>query len=204
MNITLLKTVLRGLRYALLPKLIGQRIVIGSLQSIETDIKAVLGTDLPSDQPLANPESYEGELAKHNFITLTFSVPRTLLTDCPIVDSKTFRELGFVFSTEDKAAMLEGENWSMLDSIAEDVGQNNAIIKLFLEVEPPQTPSPTWRQRLELTIKKIFKVPEVPPATPKRILKLRLEENYFPKTFIVRDACLTNSDAIWLGKRFYL
>lgn len=28
--------------------------------------------------------------------------------------------------------------------------------------------------------------------------------DYFPRTFTVTDACITNASLIWLGKHFYL
>ena len=31
-----------------------------------------------------------------------------------------------------------------------------------------------------------------------------LPPDYFPRGFVVRDACVTNAHAIWLGKHFYL
>jgi hypothetical protein len=35
-------------------------------------------------------------------------------------------------------------------------------------------------------------------------LRPELLPDYFPRPFIVRDACITNAPTIWLGKHFYL
>ena len=90
------------------------------------------------------------------------------------------RELGFILSPEDKDSLsknaLETEDVGFLDLLVEDVEANEAIIKLFLKTVKAQSMSRS----------------------------LKLAANYFPRTFVVEDACLTNSSYVWFNKHFYL
>ncbi len=184
MKITYVKKILRGLRYCSLPKLIDRRVEICSLETVESDIFAILGGDLPTNCRLVSPEQIylEGAIAKYGIIDAAFSVSNRHLLACPLIDSETLRELGFVLSAEDKEALAknalgsDGEDVGLLDTLAEDAEKNEALIKLFLRSDAPQSPR----------------------------FALKLSENYFPQTFIVEDACLTNSGYVWFNKHFYM
>ena len=184
MKITYLRKILRGLRYCSLPKLIDRRLEICSLESVEADIFAILGGDLPADSRLVSPERIylEGAMAKYGIIDAKFSISIRHLTACPSIDGTTLRELGFVLSPEDKNSLAEnvletdGEDVGLLDFLADDVENNEAMIKLFLRAAESQSPR----------------------------LSLKLAENYFPQTFVVEDACMTNSNNVWFNKHFYM
>ncbi|HMS39137.1 MAG TPA: hypothetical protein PKE69_02845 [Pyrinomonadaceae bacterium] len=178
------KTILRGLRYCSLPKLINRKIEICSLETFEADLFAILGGDLPPDSRLISPERIylEGAIVKYGLIDATLSVSNRHLASCSIINGNTLRELGFVLSPEDKDYVTENaletgiEDVGLLDFLAKDVEKNEAIIKLFL------------------------KAAEEKPSR----LSLKLSDNYFPRTFVVEDACLTNSGYVWFNKHFYL
>jgi hypothetical protein len=164
--------------------LIDRRVEICSLETFESDLFAILGGDLPADSRLVSPDRFhlEGVLAKYGLIDVRLSVSIRHLAACSLIDGKTLRELGFVLSAEDKDSLsknaldTDGEDVGLLDLLVEDVEANEAMIKLFLKATETQSPR----------------------------FSLKLAENYFPQTFVVEDACLTNSSYVWLNKHFYL
>lgn len=180
-RITYAKKILRGLRYSSLPKLIGRKIEICSIETTESDIFAILGGDLPADSRLISNENIrrEGAIAKYGIIDAEFSISNRHLANCPLIDRNTFRELGFVLSLEDKEYVTKNplpngdEDFGLLDFLAEDIEKNEAIIKLFLRCDAPN-------------------------------LSLKLPTNFFPQEFTVQDACMTNSGYVWFNKHFYL
>ena len=184
MKITYAKKILRGLRYCSLPKLIDRRVEVCSLETVEADIFAILGGDLPADSRLVSPERkyLEGAIAKYGIIDAEFSISNRHLAACSLIDGDTLRELGFVLSPEDRDYISKNplnpdkEDVGLLDSLADDAEKNEAMIKLFLRADAPQ-------------------------ATK---FALKLPEDYFPRKFVVEDACMTNSGYVWFNKHFYL
>jgi hypothetical protein len=184
LKIKYLRKILNELRYCPLPKLIDRRIEICSVGTVEADIFAILGGDLPNESQLISPEKkyIEIAMAKYGIIDVQLSVSSKHLTECPIVEGQTLRELGFVLSQEDKDSIAQNiietseEDVGFLDSLAEDVEKNEAFIKLFLKLVEKQSSG----------------------------LGLKLPQDYFPQIFEVEDACLTNSSYVWLNKHFYL
>lgn len=184
MKITYTKKILRGIRYCSLENLIDRRLEICSLETVEADIFAILGGDLPADSRLnLQKQVYlEGAIAKYGIIDAEFSISNRHLSACSLIDSNTLRELGFVLSPEDKEVLSkstlgsDGEDLGLLDFLADDVEKNEALIKLFLRADTPQSSK----------------------------FALKLPKDYFPRTFVVEDACMTNSGYIWFNKHFYM
>ena len=182
LKIKYLKTILTGLRYCDLPKLINRQIEICSIETVESDIFAILGGDLPNESHLLSPEKIyiEGAIAKYGIIDVKFAVSNKHLANCSIIKGDTLRKLGLVLTKEDKENISQNtnknddEDLGLIDFLAEDVEKNEALIKLFLRVEN---------------------------QSPK--LALKLPNDYFPQTFVVEDACLTNSGYVWFNKHFY-
>ena len=184
MKITYLRKILRGLRYCSLPKLIDRRVQICSLETIEADIFSILGGDLPADSRLILKEQkyLEGAITKYGIIDAEFSISTRHLAMCSLIDGDTLHGLGFISSPEEKEYVAKNtltpdeEDRGLLDFLADDVEKNEAIIKLFLKADAPQS--------LQLSLK--------------------LPEGYFPRTFVVQDACMTNSGYVWFNKHFYM
>ena len=184
MKITHTKKILRGLRYCSLPKLIDRRIEISSIKTVEADIFAILGGDLPADSRLIVRERkyLEGAIVKYGIIDAEFSVSMRHFSACSLIDGATLRELGFVLSPEDKDYVSQkvladnGGDAGLLDFLADGVEKNKAMIKLFLKTNALQSPH----------------------------FSLKLPENYFPQIFVVADACMTNSGYVWFNKHFYM
>lgn len=184
MKITYLRKILRGLRYCSLPKLLDRRVEVSSLETFESDLFAILGGDLPADSRLVSPDKRHLEiaLAKYGLIDVKLSVSSKHLAACSLINVETLRELGFVSTPEEKEYVSQntlepnGEDIGLLDLLVEDAEVNEAMIKLFLKTTESHSPR----------------------------LSLKLADDYFPQTFVVEDACLTNSDYVWLNKHFYL
>jgi hypothetical protein len=183
-KITYLRKILRGLRYCSLPKLIDRHVEISSLETFESDLFAILGGDLPADSRLVSPDKRHLEiaLAKYGIIDVQLSISSRHLAACSLINSETLRELGFISTQEEKEYVsqntleADSEDIGLLDLLVEDVEKNEAILKLFLKITESQKPR----------------------------LSLKLADDYFPQTFVVEDACLTNSSYVWLNKHFYL
>jgi hypothetical protein len=167
-----------------LPKLIDRRVEVGSLDSFESDLFAILGGDLPADSRLISLDRFhlEGAIAKYGLIDVKLSVSNRHLASCSLIDGETLRELGFILSPEEKDSLsknaleTEGEDVGFLDLLVEDVETSDAMIKLFLTTAEAQPMSAS----------------------------LKLAANYFPRMFVIKDACLTNSSFVWLNKHFYM
>lgn len=180
-RITFAKKVLRGLRYGSLPKLINRKIEICSIETIESSIFSILGGDLPADSRLISNEKIRvvRTIAKYGIMDAEFSISNRHLVNCPLIDKETFRELGFILSSEDKECVTQNplpngdEDVGLLDFLANDIEKKEAIIKLFLRCDAPK-------------------------------LSLKLPKDFFPREFTVQDACMTNSGYVWLNKHFYL
>ena len=164
--------------------MIDRRIEVSSPETFESDLFAILGGDLPTDSRLVSPDKRHlgGTIAKYGLIDVTLSVSSKHLAACSLINGKMLRGLGFISTPEEKEYVSrntlepDGEDIGLLDLLVEDVETNEAMIKLFLKTAEAQSPR----------------------------LSLKLTENYLPQTFVVRDACLTNSGYVWLNKHFYL
>jgi hypothetical protein len=65
----------------------------------------------------------------------------------------------------------------ILEQISNQISQNNVYILLFLTTERTLD----WKEH-----------------------QWSLPDNYFPRPFMVEDACVTNTNWAWLNKHFYL
>ena len=184
MKTTYLRKIPRGLLYCSLPKLLDRRVEVCSLETFESDLFAILGGDLPVDSRLTSPDRRHLEiaLAKYGLIDVQLSVSSRHLAACSLISGETLRELGFISTPEEKdyisknALEPDKEDIGLLDLLVEDVEANEAMIKLFLKTTESRSPR----------------------------LSLKLADDYFPQTFVIEDACLTNSNYVWLNKHFYL
>lgn len=161
--------------------MIDRKIEICSIETIESDIFTILGGDLPADSRLISNEKIriEGAIAKYGIIDAEFSISDRHFVNCPLIDRNTFRELGFVLSPEDKEYITQNH----LPNGDEDFGLLD-----FLADDA---------EKNEAIIKLFLRC-----DAPK--LSLKLPKDFFPREFIVEDACMTNSGYVWFNKHFYL
>jgi hypothetical protein len=178
----------RELRYRPLPALIGRRVEIASIASIEGMVRDLASLYLPFDARWQPPEMLEGALAKYGLIDTELSAPEHLL-DIPDTQRglELMRELGFLVSAEELAELAEalGDGGEFcFEQLIADLDARSCVLKLFLQDEI------AFDARIAR-----FK------ATA---LQLVLPVDYFPRELVVIDACVTNARFVWFNKHFYL
>jgi hypothetical protein len=94
------------------------------------------------------------------------------------------RELGFAESAEGEDRDIERMDAACLDQLAEEVDEGRVSISLFLTAE-------TRRDHRD-------------PAVRRRMIRLELPDDYFPRTFVIRDACVLNAPTIWVCRHVWL
>lgn len=167
----------RELRYRELP-IIGHRLVIESLDAVEHVLRQLATPWLRRDGVWDGCDVVAG-LAKYGLLDRWCYVdPREL--EGGLRGIPALRASGFARGEPDPDPAIEAESRAFAEAclvdLAEDLGP--CMLKLFLDDELPGTvraPTPG----------------ELPPG-------------YFPRPFIVTDACITNAPGIWFGRHFYL
>lgn len=90
-----------------------------------------------------------------------------------------------------------------LEVLTEGIQERDCLLRLFLDSK--------WsRDPIERVIKEIVEMRQSRGAAggfamdfvPERLA--RKMRDWFPVTFTIEDACLTNSDAIWMARHGYL
>src|SRR5262249_59244024 len=94
------------------------------------------------------------------------------------------REQGYLDSEEVEEPEIATMAGGCFDMLVEDIDKGSCHIRLFLEAEKP-------RDRRN-------------PAVFREMIRMQLPDDYFPRTFVVFDACVTNADRIWLFKYVWL
>jgi hypothetical protein len=95
------------------------------------------------------------------------------------------RELGFVDGDMQKLVEeFGGDSGCCIEELRDGIAKNTAHLMLFLESSNPNVSEVSMMDRLA------------------RISKPSIIE--FPITFLVVDACVSNSSFVWMNKHFYL
>jgi hypothetical protein len=141
-------------------------------------------------------------LSKYGFLDLTFEASAHLLSTDDGLSRATLRELNFM-----RAESGTEEDRFCLESLIEGIEESRCWFRLFLFGEPAMD-----------AIKRIFEqykgcAPPTSRSAPTESTMFRLEkaisrladsvDHRLPMTFRVQDACLTNSNAIWLPTHCY-
>jgi hypothetical protein len=179
----------RELRYRPLPALIGRRVALASLASIEEVVRGLAWTYVPLDARWQPPEMLEGALAKYGLIDTELAAPEHLL-DAPDTQRglELLKQLGFLVSPEELAELTEafgGDGGAFcFEQLIADLDTRSCVLKLFLQDE------------IEFDTRNARNKPTRP--------RLNLPDNYFPRELVVIDACVTNAGFVWFHKHFYL
>jgi hypothetical protein len=180
----LIRWVARNLQYHPVTELIDQPLTLSSLDRIVNDSQELIRRFFPGGTYRGPEEKYRvGVLAKYGLLDLTFAVPEADFPPKDVPGCTPLRSLGFV-GTRKSSANPEDPNELLiwLEQMEEEIKNDGAIVKLMLVETKHLAPErETWR--------KWVREPGLMP---------------FPKDFRVLDACLTNSDSVWINKHFYL
>ena len=189
----LLRKVAKELRYLLLTDIIGSRVTIHSIETIQADILHSLSPPLPATAVLERPEQrfLIGALIKYGLMDLTFAIPEPIATGTDAPGILLLQQLGFVIAPKQHPAVsADGAMWSddptCLAELADSLNMHHFVVRLFLEL-PPDTDG-------------------LPPLDDPAhwFAPFRLPTSYFPKTFTVSDACMSNAGFVWFHKHFYV
>jgi hypothetical protein len=188
MSTSLLKSVAGHLRYRELTSLLGRKVVIQALDTVESDIRSALSDTPVSDGALASPERkyIEGAMAKYGILDLTFVSPSYQLDEDFQDGLGMLKRFGFLprgkqaeeLAKFDDALGGNSTDPTCLRELDEDINQNEVVIRLFLEGR------------------------KIGSLGPHILGKLPLD--YLPQEFTIKDACMTNAGFIWFHKHFYM
>lgn len=178
-SLSVIKHIVRRLRYQELGALIGKQIVINSLDSVEADVREALRIEYPFIGAL-NSQSFAFGFRKYGMLDLTFAVGES----CPQVrlqEIRFLKQMGFL--SDPAKNPFPDAGVGILEELADQVSEGAIQFRLFLKHRDYQ---PWYKE-----------------CTLDELLKIDLTQ-HFPHHFEIVDACLTNADMIWLNKHFYL
>ncbi|MBD3883293.1 hypothetical protein IFO70_16115 [Phormidium tenue FACHB-886] len=187
----LIRKLAREIKYLPLELLWNYPITIHSIETLENDIRTELGKIVPAGCSLmTQPETAHGTLAKYDFLDLTFRVPEHLLLQSNYQSGiSLLRQLLPAPDPLDETLMEEIEDFddlSVLKMLARDVDAGLTLCRILLRSRSPRP----FKERSRMNL---LTSPE-----------MRLPDGYFPHHLTIRDACLTNAEAVWFHKYFYL
>lgn len=180
-NVRRLLGIARGLRYRTLDGVVGRSARVASGPTAIADVLTALDGRLPpridaTRQPAPPPKT----IAKYGLIDLEFALPPGAAPALPRLSRAEFRALGVLGRDQQSGDGAIDE--ACLDMFLEEVSEGSLLLKLILDAEGDER---SVSERLRHTAK-------------------GLPGRYFPRSFRVRDACLTNAPMLWLSKHFYL
>lgn len=192
---------LHDLRYRELPGLVNRQITITSFESTGTEIKAVAQEHVPScgDLELC-PGNIRGTVGKYKIMDLTFALAIPVLSPADRVDRQGLVELGFLSAKdEEPPSGSEDRDPTCLEELVEAMASEKESLKIFLQAMP-------IGNAMEELFDEVVKIQatglKFDDATAKAIVQRA--DSLFPGKFIILDACITNSDFVWILKHFYL
>jgi hypothetical protein len=167
----------RELRYRELP-IIGRRVVIESLDAVEHVLRQLATPWITRDSRWDGCDVVAG-LAKYGLLDRWCNVePREL--EVALRGIPALRANGFQRSEPDPDPAAAAHDRAFvagcLEDLAGDLGP--CVLKLFLNDQLPH----------DIRVRGLRELPR----------------DYFPRPFIVTDACITNASGIWFCKHFYL
>lgn len=187
----LIKKLATELKYRPLFDLVGRRIIIYSVDTVEDDIRRELGSIVPEGcRLLTESQLMKGMMAKYDFLDLTFSAPAYLLNSQYESGISLLKALHFIRDPseeddeeDDEVSELFRDDPTCLGHLVEDVSKNMTVCRMLLNSTHPRD----WDKNNRIMA-----------------LELRLPFGYFPQVFVIGDACITNAKSVWFHKHFYL
>ncbi len=178
-NLSLVKRLARDLRYRSLPELIGQSVVIQHADSIEEDLRKVLAHLLPLEALFEWPRRphMDRTLAKYGVLDVTFRIPTMMVPEEVEQGLPLLKKLGFLpeQSILDQLPLTFENDPTCLSELHDDLTDDQTFVRLWLEAQGPR---------------------------PKALIAL--PDDYLPRPFTIRDACVSNATLVWFHKHFYL
>ncbi|MBS1989929.1 MAG: hypothetical protein JSS86_05465 [Cyanobacteria bacterium SZAS LIN-2] len=181
-GLTVIKELVRGLRYLTVDQLVGLKIEVSSSSSAAAEVRAAItahGIDLGE----LVEDSGVMTFLKYGLLDYTFGVVKTDLVATP-QRARFLKEIGLLPDKADVSdSIFPDGGIGFLEEMLGEVRANRLLLKILLD-----------RDETDGVVSRVYSKDWMhADAAP-----------YFPCVFTVRDACLTNCSLIWLCKHFYL
>lgn len=181
MTRTLLFRLGRELRYRALPELVGRTIEPDSVDAVLPALGSLVEPWLGTAPAWLAHTHLPGALAKYGLIDIACSAPPSLLADASrgisVLRANQFLPAkGQRWDDDVQGGPFDGDP-TCLEELVSELDRNTCWLKLYLVEADGES---------------------------RRGLRLKLPPGYFPRRFVVDDACVTNASSIWFHKHFYL
>jgi hypothetical protein len=183
------------LRYRPLSQAIGRQFTIPAFSDIEKAVLQEMRPLLPVEFSLRDdPRHMAKVLTKYGALDLTFVASSPVLSDADVITWEALLNLGLATS---QRSLTEEFEW-----VEKGLSDEECFFRLFLTWGTPQAAMELRDQQARAELAK-----GVSRNLAYEAAFDHLVENVgqrFPLTFTVDDACLTNSESIWVQAHFYL
>jgi hypothetical protein len=204
MNTVLLR-LLSTIRYREITSLIGQDIFVSNFEQIRDELTQTIHSFVPDCGGLESSDSnITGALAKYSILDLQFLMQQNLLSRQDSASRKMLSQLGFLGNNKDRrsAKEVQEKDPTCIESLLEAAAKGKEWLLVFLDLVPQGNPildasnAATAARKAGVPDDEVFSYifDRAVEALPSR----------FPARFRIVDACITNSDFIWVHKHFYL
>lgn len=180
-GLSIIKELVRGLRYRQVDHLVGLKLELASIESAPDELCALIrqhGIEVASARDLSTGAFLKYGLLDYEFLeVVTDFVPESQRV-------RFLKDMGFLPDKKDvDDGVFHDAGIGFLEEMVDEVRENKLLFKILLDSQGAYrgakgAPRENWAN-----------------ADPNK---------YFPCEFMVRDACLTNCSLIWLNKHFYL
>ena len=192
---------IRGLKYRSLEELKRKTVRISSFARIEREVLDVVGTQGLTELRMTTSRSeLAGGLGKYGILDLEFEAAATL-PDTDHAGKALLQDLYFIDNEEDEKTSRQGaSDPTCISLLIEHLDNRKTFLKVFLRSDTPEGAT----RRL---IDQARRDPDFERAglVEKTVMRLIEEaEQRLPQDFEVEDACLTNSNYVWLHRHFWL
>ncbi len=181
-ELLLIKSIARGLKYSSLDGLIGQTTNITSLATAENEVRKLLQRNLDGQFEVlpSKAKSLQGTIAKYGIIDATFDARNVVMAEfesgLPLM-----KRLNLLQDLPDDDEFAREIALDVLQGLVGEIERGKTLAKVFLRTNVSIY---SVRERISFVTN-------------------GLPTDFFPRTFVVEDACVTNADSVWLNKHVY-
>jgi hypothetical protein len=180
-GLSVIKELVRGLRYRSVDQLVGIKLELTSIEMAPDEVCALIrqhGIEVAGLRDLSTGAFLKYGLLDYDFLeVVTDFVPEPQRV-------RFLKDMGFLPDKKDvDDGVFHDAGIGFLEEMVDEVRENKLLFKILLDSQG------AYRGAKGVPREKWMNVDP---------------NKYFPCEFIVRDACLTNCSLIWLNKHFYL
>ena len=202
-----LRYVARNLRYLPLPDLIGNTIVVRSLQTMSSDVIRQIGAKLPGlkTTPVHDEHQIETQLARHAFWDSAWQVEGEVQWNPEIKGLPLLSQLGY-FATGDAAKEWKefAGDFDLHEDLRKEIQEGRLYLRLFLVAEHKPVRYRDWPLCFRPVQSVLWHLERsLPPGLRWSRPQWSLPRRYFPQKCVITDAALTNLQACWTARHPY-